>query len=95
MDVVFRKYKSGISKGEIIALFPHDVCDNQGHVTSYEHIGQHSGANYTHCIRISTKATESEYKDLKNELEQIGYKNLKVVSKQNYNKWLESYRNLN
>lgn len=90
MDVVFRKDKNGV-----FALFPHDVVNNQGHVNSYQHIGQHSSADYTHCIKTSKKATESEYNDLKKELESIGYNNLKVVQKQNYNKWLESYRSIN
>lgn len=88
MDVVFRKDNSGV-----FALFPHDVCDNQGHVTTYQTIGQHSAANYQHCIAKSKPATEQEYTDLKKELETIGY-NLKVVKRQNYDKWLESYRNL-
>lgn len=91
MDVVFRVFKK---EKDVFALFPHDVCDNQGHVTSYQHIGQHSGANYRHCIQKSKKASKKEYKDLKKELENIGYENLKVISRQNYNKWFNSYRNL-
>lgn len=93
MEVIFRKYKSGNSKGVVFALFPHDVCDNQGNVTSYEHVGQHSSADYKHCLSISKKASKSEYKALKKELKNIGYKKLKVIKKQNYDKWLESYRN--
>lgn len=91
MDVVFRidnKYK------DVFALFPHDVCDNQGHVTSYQHVGQHSSADYRHCIRNSKKASKEEHKDLKGELEDRGY-DLNIVSRQNYDKWLESYRSLN
>lgn len=88
MDVVFR-----VDKGGVFALFPHDVADHYGNVTTYQHVGQHSVANYRHCIDESRPATEEEYKDLKKELESIGYK-LNVVKRQIYKKWLESYGNL-
>lgn len=95
MDVIFRKYKKGTHKDVVFALFPHDVCDRFGNVTSYEHLGQHSSADYKHCISISKKATKSEYKALKQELKNVGYNKLKVVKKQSYDKFLESYKNLN
>jgi len=84
-DMVFRVDSSGV-----FALFPHEVCDQQGHVTTYQHVGQHSGANYPHCIRTSKKATPKEYKDLFTELTSIGY-NINIVHRQNYDKYLESY----
>lgn len=88
-DVVFRVFRK-----EILAMFPHEVCDSKGHVTSYMHIGQHGGADYSGCIRSSRKAIESEYADLKKEMEGLGY-NLKVVNKQNYNLYLKSYKEVN
>jgi len=92
MDVVFRVDKK---TKEVFALFPHDVCNNQGHVTSYQHIGQHSQANYRYCIGQSKKATKREYMPLKKELVSVGYKTLNVISRQNYDKWLDSYKHLN
>jgi len=66
--VVFRMFQ-----GEIIALFPEEEW-SRGSVASYEHVGQHGGANYTAVIKGSRKATPHEYADLKEELTSIGYK---------------------
>lgn len=75
--VVFRKWPGG----GILALFPEIPADLQGATCqSYEHIGQHGGADYQHCISRTTPARPGEYADLKEELEKIGYK-LKVVSR--------------
>jgi len=92
-DVIFRVDTSKDWKGTIFALFPHDVADNKGNVTSYQHVGQHSTADYNHCIKTSRIATENEYKDLKKELECLGY-NLNIIKKQNYQKYLSSYKNI-
>jgi hypothetical protein len=69
--VIFRKWPNG----DIIALMPelpgtHDprTC------TSYEHIGQHSAADYAHCIAATKRATAAECLDLARELRQVGYK---------------------
>jgi len=91
-DVIFRVDTTKDWKGTIFALFPHDVADHKGSVTSYQHIGQHSSADYHHSIRTSKLAKPNEYKDLKTELESIGY-NLNIVKKQNYTKYLKSYNN--
>jgi len=80
-EVIFRKFKTS----EIIALFPY-VKDSRYFVSSYMHIGQHSGADYQHVIQTTKPATESEYMDLYNKLtKQIGY-NLKVIKKASYKK---------
>ena len=92
MDVIFRVDKE---TKDVFALFPHDVCNRFGHVTHYQHVGQHSGADYQHCLSISRPALKSHYKGLLKELKSIGYDNLKIVQKQNYDKYLESYNNLN
>ena len=47
VDVIFRKWNDG----SIMALFPHCVENYDGCVLSYERIGQHSLADYRHCIR--------------------------------------------
>jgi hypothetical protein len=80
--VIFRRFK----EGDIIALFPYDKYDIAGlYCGSYMHIGQHSGADYTGLVQITKPAKESEYNDLKKELEGIGY-NLKVIKKRIYKK---------
>ncbi len=71
--VVFRKWRSGFNKGEAIALFP-EIVSTPGLCSSYEHIGQHSGADYHHVIAKTTPATEECYRELKAELETIGYR---------------------
>tara|TARA_B110000503_G_C6810497_1_gene274815 strand:+ start:155 stop:451 length:297 start_codon:yes stop_codon:yes gene_type:complete len=81
-EVIFRFDK----EYGVYALFPYEI-DTYTTVSSYAHVGQHSGANYQHCINTSRPATEVEYKDLFNELENyVGY-NLKVVKKMSYQKW--------
>jgi hypothetical protein len=89
-DVIFRKEKSGFFKGDVYALFPHEVETYEGHVACYFHVGQHSFADCKYCIRTSVLATPDEYADLKTELEDRGYE-LNVIKKQNYDKYLKSY----
>jgi hypothetical protein len=92
-DVIFRVDTSKDFKGDVFALLPHECCDFDGHVTSYQHIGQHSGADYFHCIEISRPATEKEYESLKLEMESLGY-NFKVIKRRSYDKYLKSYREI-
>jgi chromosome segregation and condensation protein ScpB len=87
-EVIFRKWNRKNFKGDIIALFPYEIFNLRGDILSYEHIGQHSGADYDDCILQTTPAKENEYNDLKTELESIGY-NLKVVKKLNYKRYLQ------
>lgn len=75
--VIFRKFKDG---GDIIALFPEFVNYPDGCIESYQHLGQHGAADYSHCIAISKPASVKEYAPLKAELERIGYK-LEIRSK--------------
>lgn len=86
-EVIFRKWRSNNYANKIIALFPYAVETLAGSIMSYEHIGQHGGADYNHCINMTVPAKAEEYKDLKEELEYIGY-NLKVINKRNYKKYL-------
>ena len=76
--VIFRKFNDG---GDIIALFPLEPWDVQGfHCSSYQHQGQHGGAD-TGIIRSGTRpAKPEEYASLKKELESIGY-NLEVIQR--------------
>ena len=72
--VIFRMFD-----GEVIALFP-EQDEGRGMVNSYEHIGQHGGADYNGVVSKSRKATPYEYADLKKELTSIGY-NLDIKEK--------------
>jgi hypothetical protein len=90
-DIVFRVDTSKDFKGTVFALFPHEVCDHKGNVTTYQHIGQHSGGDYKACIGFSRLATLEESESLKREMESLGY-NINVVKKQNYDKFLKSYK---
>ena len=63
--------------GGILAMFPNCPECNRC-VMSYEHVGQHGGANYEGCIKITTPATVAEYTPLLRELESIGY-SLEVI----------------
>lgn len=78
--VVFRKWNKR-NGGGIIALFP-DLKERSGLVPSYEHVGQHGGADYNGVISQTTLAAPEEYADLKRELESNPYNyNLKVVKR--------------
>ncbi len=90
-DVIFRVDKSKDFKRTVFALLPHDVSTLQGSVGCYQHVGQHSSADYRHCIATSRPATEKEYADLKAEMESGHGYNFKVIKKQNYDKYLKSY----
>lgn len=77
--VVFRRWRSGTKS--ILALFPREDA-GQGCCQSYEHIGQHCGANYWLCVKNTRPAgiEEADVKELHAELTAIGY-NLKVIKR--------------
>lgn len=72
--VVFKKFP----EGDIIALMPEEKyqLDQETSIMSYMHIGQHGDACPS-LVKELDAATPSEYYDLKQELESLGY-NLKV-----------------
>lgn len=74
-SVIFRKFKDG----EIIALFPYEFW-HDFYVSSYMHVGQHSGADYYGILKDTKLATETEYKPLFNELANIGY-DLEIIKR--------------
>lgn len=79
--VVFRTFKYWDWKGDVIALFP-DQIEPNGMVGSYEHIGQHSTADYDNVIGLSRPSTVEEYTPLLNELVNVvGYDNLRIVKR--------------
>lgn len=61
-----------MSDGECVA-FLLDCPANYGNVLSYMHVGQHGEASLE-FFRECRLATEEEYKDLREELESIGYR---------------------
>ena len=70
--VMFRVWRRG---GGVLALFPAWPTDLDGrYCAAYEHIGQHGGADYTHCIRQSRPACRAEYASLAKELREIGHR---------------------
>jgi hypothetical protein len=83
--VVFRVWKGTSGKGfagGVIALFP-ELDEGNGFCSSYEHIGQHGGADYAGVIRATRPAAPFEIEPLKQELELIGY-NLSIKSRRFY-----------
>lgn len=71
--VVFRRWPKSQGAG-IIALFPDIPSDLNGRFClSYEHVGQHGGADYQGVIGSTRPAKEGEYRELKQELGDIGY----------------------
>ena len=83
-EVVFR-----IDDYSVFALLPYEISSGY-YVVTYQHNGQHSGADYKNCILQSKPAVLEQYNNLFKEMTNLGY-NLKVVTKQNYSKYLKSY----
>jgi hypothetical protein len=78
--VVFRRWPRS-QGGRIIALFPEIPSDPAGRFClSYEHVGQHGGADYQGVIRMTKPIRENseELENLKEELRGRGY-NLKIM----------------
>lgn len=70
--VVFRRWRDG---GGVIALFPELPADIHGrYCDSYEHVGQHGGADYHGVVRHTAPATPEESAALAAELARIGYR---------------------
>ena len=68
--VIFRKWYRRCDGTGIIALFPAEDWDRAGTLcTSYEHVGQHGGADYAGVISRTRPATPDEYAALARELE--------------------------
>lgn len=70
--VIFRKWPKS-EGGDVIALFPYEDEGNY-FCLSYQHVGQHGGADYRGVVASTKLATPDEYDDIKLELERIGYK---------------------
>jgi hypothetical protein len=76
--VVFRTWKDD---GSVIALFP-DLAVGGGCCESYQHVGQHGGADYGHVVSKSRPSTPAEYMALKMELARAPYNyKLRVVKR--------------
>ncbi len=92
-EMIFRVDTTKDFKGTIFAVFPYDVSDTSGRITTYQHVGQHSSGDYQTCLNTSRPANELESIELKTELEQRGY-NIKIVKKRNYSRYYENYKKL-
>lgn len=71
MRVVFKMTKG--KNPECIA-FLLDAPAGEDFIMSYAHVGQHSEASYEFAENYCRLASEEEYKDLREELESIGYR---------------------
>ena len=81
--VIFRVWKGQHGFG-VIALFPEEDA-SPGYCSSYEHVGQHGGADYSVVISRTRPASPAEYEALRQELESIGY-DLEIRSRRCYGK---------
>ena len=77
LPVIYRTWKD---HGDVMALFP-TIPESNYCVMSYQHVGQHGGADYTGCIAMTRPATEEEYTPLHQELISIGYDDLKIYKR--------------
>jgi len=65
--------------GGVFAYFPELKADTSGNMTSYSHIGQHSGCSHDYA-RSCRVAVYSQYNRLLIELVGQGYKDLEVIN---------------
>ena len=63
--------------GVVFALFP-ELNVGSNYCTSYQHVGQHGGADFDYCMLQSHPATPHDYEPLKEELTERGY-NLEIL----------------
>jgi len=70
------RVKFVLYNSEVLALFPDFAEYEKDMITCYAHVGQHSNGHKSLMRRKSV--SESQYRDLKKELEMIGYK-LQVI----------------
>jgi hypothetical protein len=78
--VIFRRWPKSQGDG-IIALFPEIPSDLEGRFClSYEHVGQHGGADYRAVIRMTkpVRGFSTRLEKLMEELQGRGY-NLKII----------------
>ena len=79
--VIFRVWRNGYGKSDVIALFPTIPADADSRFClSYEHIGQHGAAEPLGVVQATRPATKREAQPLLRELRKIGY-NLQVVAR--------------
>ncbi|MDJ0507341.1 MAG: hypothetical protein PX635_19235 [Nostocales cyanobacterium LE14-WE12] len=85
--VIFRKWNKSVDKKQgIIAIFPEELGTMSCYTcNSWEWVGEHGACDPQLVIKNSKPATESEYKEVKNFLENhYGYK-LEVIQRLRYN----------
>ena len=85
--VIFRKWNKSVDKNQgIIAIFPEETGTMSPYTcNSWEWVGEHGACDPAGVIKVSKPATESEYNEVKNFLENhYGYK-LEVIQRLRYN----------
>jgi len=82
MDVIFRvdKTRGAYESGHVFAVFPFEWA-NDFYLTGYAHIGQHFGAAWDFIRDCSRPATPEEAAPLLEELNKIGYADLKQLKR--------------
>lgn len=73
--VLFRKEK----EGDIIAVFPY--IQEAMACLCYTHFGQHFTADWLYLRNHTTQASEKEAQKLINELQAVGYDDLRIIKR--------------
>ncbi len=87
MKVLFRRVRTEPQKGDVVAIFLDDKT-NDGAYTCYMHLGQHGACSpeFIDEETVETGDHTDKYGNLREELEDIGYDDIEVVSDMEYTK---------
>lgn len=85
--VIFRKWNKSVDKNQgIIAIFPEDPATMSSYnCNSWEWVGEHGACDPGLVIKVSKPATEIEYQEVKDYLENYYGYNLDVIQRLRYN----------
>ncbi len=78
--VIFRAERSSPHKGDVTAVFPTIPGDYSGSMTCYAHIGQRSACSLGWYLQ-TRPAEPADYRPLLEELQAIGYDDLRIYSR--------------
>ncbi len=89
-EVMFRIDKN---TSEIVAVFPYDIVTLEGCIRGYTSRERHFACDYAGwTLQETIPATQEQYDGLMTELVNMGYDDLKVVTRRNHQRYLDNLK---